>query len=253
VETRLHDPNSQVWVLDPLALTLEGELASGNLVLTHQDVIFIPTAERFVDVQGTAIPGRYELLASETLGDILRLAGTVNYHADLANAVVRRYDDQGCLTRIVVNLFPALDDLSVIEQFPLCNRDRIDVLPREERIFVLGEVNEAGAFGFHEDSTVLDYIAQAKGETPDAHLAWIAIIRQSRDRRFIGTPAQVTQVNFKEIHKGLPLCEDIALLPGDVIYVPPKGFDFEVAEIISAIGTVVTAYAVSTRDGNSSD
>lgn len=243
--------DSQVWVIDPLALTVEGELSRYNIELERNDVIYVPTAERFVEVRGVANPGRYELLGDETLGDILRLAGSISYTADLINTVITRFDDCGNVERLVFNLFPALDQPQLIEDFQLQNRDVIRIVPREQRVFVLGEVNLAGAFEFVEDSTVLDYVALAGGETPSAHLAWIAIIRQGRNRLDQLNQAEVIQVNFKEIHKGLPLCTDVSLLPGDVIYVPPKGARFELSNVLQAVSTMVTSFAVFDSASNS--
>ncbi|MBN2083386.1 polysaccharide biosynthesis/export family protein [bacterium] len=242
IEARQKD--SQVLVVDPLKMMVEGELSANNIALMRHDVIYIPTPERFVEIRGVANPGRYELLQEETLGEILRLAGSVSYHTDLINTVIRRFDEYGNLERLIFNLFPALDQPQLIADFKLQNRDIIKLVPREERIFVLGEVNAAGAFEFIEDSTVLDYIAEAGGNTPSAHMAWIAIIRQGRNRLEQLNQAEVIQVNFKEIHKGLPLCTDIALIPGDVIYLPPKGEVFNLPEILSAVSTAVTTFAV---------
>jgi protein involved in polysaccharide export with SLBB domain len=245
--------DSQVWVVDPLQLTVEGELSQYNFLLQRRDVIYIPTPERFVDVGGVAVPGRYELLGDETLGDILRLAGSVSYTSDLINTVITRYDDCGNLERLVFNLFPALDQPELIADFKLQNRDIIRIVPRENRVFVLGEVKLAGAFDFVEDSTVLDYIALAGGETPEAHLTWIAIIRQGRNRLDQLNQAEVIQANFKEIHKGLPLCTDISLLPGDVIYVPPKGESFNLSNVLQALGSLVTTFAVVDSANNGSN
>lgn len=245
--------DSQVWVIDPLQLTVEGELSQYDFLLQRHDVIYIPAPERFVDVSGVAVPGRYELLGDESLGDILRLAGSVNYTSDLINTVITRYDDCGNLERLVFNLFPALDQPDLIADFKLQNRDIIRIVPRENRIFVLGEVKLAGAFDFVEDSTILDYIALAGGETPEANLGWIAIIRQGRNRLDQLNQAQVIQVNFKEIHKGLPLCSDVSLLPGDVIYLPPKGESFNLSNILQAIGTLVTTFAVVDTANNGSN
>lgn len=253
IEQRKKNPETKIWIIDPLQVLLEGDLSQFNIALQDRDVVFIPTPERFVIIHGVSRPGTYELIANEDLGEILRLAGTLNYRADLSNAVIQRYDDCGNLQRIIVNLYPALDDLSAAECVKLENRDVISIMPRENRIFVFGMVNEAGAFDFREDGTVWDYIALAKGETPDAHLTWIAIIRQSRNRQLHGDAPEIIRVNFKEVHKGFPSYEDYALLPGDVIYVPPKGKGFQVNEIIQAAGTVITGIAISDSLNSSSD
>jgi protein involved in polysaccharide export with SLBB domain len=245
IADRQADPASRIWVIDPLQITQEGQLSRYNLALQDKDVLYVPAPERFVDIKGLARPGRYELLAEETLGDVLRLAGSPDYDRDLANVVVQRYDHTGCLSRLILNLYPGLDDLSRVASFKLENRDRIGIYPVEQRVFVLGEVNEAGAFPFVEDSTVLDYLAQAKGETNMAHLAWIAIIRQGRDRLNPGSPPEVIRVNFKELHAGYPSCADFSLLPGDVIYVPPKGKELGATELLQTVGTLVNGFAVA--------
>ncbi len=244
VDQRKRDPATSVSIIDPLFLTTEGELSRYNIALRDKDVVYIPTPEQYVTLTGTTNVGRFELMAGETLGDMLRLAGTLDYSADLVNSVIYRFDNWGNLERLILNLHPALSDLSTISDFELHNRDIISIVPRENRIFVLGEVNVAGAFGFREDQNVLDYIAEAGGETPEAHLTWIAIIRQNRDRLNPQIASEVIRVNFKEIHKGFPLCTDIFLQPGDVIYVPPKGKSFEFGEILSTMSTLITGYAV---------
>jgi protein involved in polysaccharide export with SLBB domain len=250
IAERQADPASQVWVVDPLTLTVEGELSANNLELRDRDVVYIPSPQRLVQIIGVMRAGYYELLDGETLGDLLRWAGSVSFNADLANTVIKRYDDHGRLNRVILNLNPALDDLGAISDFQLENRDQVVISGYEQRVFVLGAVNQAGVFDFAEDSTVLDYIAQAGGEDEKANLAWIAIIRQQRDRLHPLAPAAVIQANFKEIHAGLPFCSDIFIEPGDVIYVPPKGFEFKFSDIISTVGTVVTGFAVVDNSQN---
>ncbi len=242
IADRQADPASNIWVIDPLKITREGQLSQYNLALQDKDVLYVPAAERFIDLTGVARAGRYELLSEETLGDVLQLAGAPDYNRDLANAVVQRYSSTGCLSRMILNLYPGLDDLSQIASFKLQNRDHIGIYPVEQRIFVLGEVKQGGAFQFVEDSTVLDYIAQAEGETPDAHLAWIAVIRQNRDRLNATAPAEVIRVNFKELHAGYPSCTDFSLLPGDVIYVAPKGHELSTSDILTSVGTLVSGF-----------
>ena len=59
-------------------------------------------------------------------------------------------------------------------------------------------------------------------------------------------------MNFKQIHKGLPNCTDISILPGDVVYVPPKGFQFELTNVLQAVGTAVTGFTLAKKTGTSS-
>ncbi len=244
VSERLQDPKCKVQVVDPLALSRDGELSQFNLNLQDKDVVFIPSPERFVDVSSEQNPRRIELLEEETLGAILRLIGSVNFDFDLANTVVQRYDKSGQLTRVVVNLYKALDDVSQISSFKLQNRDKILFIPQELRVFVLGEVKLAGAFDYKPNSTVLDYISLAGGGTELAHLTWIAVIRQPRDLLDPGAAPEVFTINFRDIHAGRE-SGYVMLMPGDVIYVPPKGYEFRIQDVLVPINTIISGYAAA--------
>lgn len=257
IEERKRDPASTVAVLDPLRAAREGELSAVNVVLEPGDLVYVPTAERFVEIEGTTLAGRYELLDEKTLGEVLRLAGTVDYQGDLANTVVERVDASGARLYWYVDLLPAMDKVSAIASFEVQSGDVIRIAAQERRVFVLGEVNVAGAFEHEYDMVVTDYLALAQGMTREANTGWLAIIRQPRDRRFPVQPAHVMQVNFKEIQKGHRLPNDYSILPGDVIYVPPKGFRFSFRDIIQTVSSGVSAVAVisslSDSGGNSSN
>lgn len=251
IAARLESPESSVWVIDPLELTLEGNISELNIQLANHDVIYLPTPRQSVDLLGVSRSGRYELLPGETLGDILRLTGSHNILTDLSNTMVRRYGSDGELSQWILNLDPAADNAAAAA-FELQHNDVVQIATRENRVFVLGEVFESGAFDFRTDATVLDYISLAKGHTPDANLAWIAIIRPSRNRTEPLEQADIVRVNFKEIHKGHPLATDIHPLPGDVIYVPPKGYEFKFENIVQAYSSLMTTFAVieSTNDSS---
>jgi hypothetical protein len=224
-----------------------------NIELHDGDVIYIPAPERYVDISGVAKPGRIELLTEQTLGDVLRLTGSVQYDKDLRNAVVERFAPDGRLVQLYYNVYPLLQDAANMAGFVLQNRDKISFLAPERRIFVLGEVLEGGAFSFQPDSTVLDYIALAKSHTPTANMAWIAIIRQNRDRLDPFAAAEVIRVNFKELHHGECLAANYFPLPGDVIYVPPKGDEFKLTDIFAALDPVVSGYAIAQRSSDNSN
>lgn len=250
IAERLQSPDSRVWVVDPLELTLEGNISELNIQLANHDVVYLPSPEQSVDLLGVSRAGRYELLPGETLGDILRLTGSHNILTDLSNTMVRRYDSNGELSQWILNLDRDAADLEAAAGFELQHNDVVQVATRENRVFVLGEVFESGAFEFRTDATVLDYISLAKGHTPDANMAWIALIRPQRNRAEPLEPADIVRVNFKEIHKGNPLASDIYPLPGDVVYVPPKGYEFKFENIVQAYSSVITSFAVIENSNN---
>jgi polysaccharide export outer membrane protein len=84
-----------------------------------------------------------------------------------------------------------------------------------KEVYILGEVNNAMLFAYREDMPMSRTLAQAEGFTPDADLKRVHIIRGS-----LYNPT-VIMINFEEVIKGN--AREVALEPGDIIYVPPTG------------------------------
>ncbi|MCC7479093.1 polysaccharide biosynthesis/export family protein [bacterium] len=251
IEKCRQDSACSVEVYDPLLAAREANPAALAVPLLPGDIVYLPTPLRSVTVFGVAQPGRYELLEEENLADVLRLAGTVDLNSDLCNAIIER--DDGCCNQaqLYVDIASGMNHLEELAAFEVQDRDIIRIQPRERRIFVLGEVQQAGAFDYAYDSLVTDYLAQAGGMTGDANTGWLALIRGNRDRRYPLEPAEVIQVNFKEIQKGHEMPNDYRLLPGDTIYVPPKGASFSFSQVISSLTSGFAIFKLF-DDGNGS-
>ena len=84
-----------------------------------------------------------------------------------------------------------------------------------KEVYILGEVNNAMLFAYREDMPMSRTLAQAEGFTPDADLKRVHIVRGS-----LHNPT-VIMINFEEVLKGN--AREVALEPGDIIYVPPTG------------------------------
>lgn len=84
-----------------------------------------------------------------------------------------------------------------------------------KEVYILGEVTNAMMFAYREDMPMSRTLAQAEGFTPDADLKRIHIVRGS-----LHNPT-VIMINFEEVLKGN--AREVALEPGDIIYVPPTG------------------------------
>jgi len=99
-----------------------------------------------------------------------------------------------------------------------------------KEVYILGEVNNPMLFAFREDMSVTRTLAQAEGFTPDADLKRIHIIRGS-----LHNPT-VYMINYRAVLEGE--AREIALEPGDVVYVPPTGltsFSRAIDKIIPAV------------------
>lgn len=84
----------------------------------------------------------------------------------------------------------------------------------DQRIFVFGEVYDAGAYDLRGSSTVLDAVAEAGGITYNGRNDSIILIRQQPDGMFSGT-----RVNLQDLLAGRP-AENMVLRPRDIVYVP---------------------------------
>ncbi len=249
IEERKKDPLSKVYIIDPLVAVLHGDTESANPTLKPGDVIFVPAPEKSVEIYGVAKPGVYELLEEETLGDLLYLAGSVDFGADLKNSIVERRDENGRLKRLVVNLSGSKEGVKQAESFPLMGGDVVRIIPYERRVFVLGEVFRAGAFAYSPNMTIADYLALAGGMTDNANTGWLQIIRHPRELAKPQKPTEVITVNFKKLQKGHPPPVDYSILPGDVIYVPPKGFKMTYPMVVQTVATLLTGFGMIETGG----
>lgn len=83
-----------------------------------------------------------------------------------------------------------------------------------QRIYIVGEVNHAGAFALVPNMTVLEALSSAGGCSPFAKQTKIYILRVE-DGHEIRRP-----FNFKEVLSGQQMQQNILLKPGDTIVVP---------------------------------
>ncbi|MFV1958818.1 MAG: polysaccharide biosynthesis/export family protein [Planctomycetota bacterium] len=86
-----------------------------------------------------------------------------------------------------------------------------------DRVFVLGEVNEAQAVNLVGPLTLTQAIAEAKGfDEETAQKAQVRLVRLGPDGR-----PQVSMIDVKAILSGY--ARDVPLRRGDLVYVPAKG------------------------------
>jgi polysaccharide export outer membrane protein len=83
-----------------------------------------------------------------------------------------------------------------------------------QRIYILGEVGRAGAYGLLPGMTVLQALSNAGGFTPFANLKNIYVLRQDSGKQ------QKLLFNYKEVISGKKSEQNIELKPGDTIIVP---------------------------------
>lgn len=194
-----------------------------NPFLLDNDVIFVPLTGKVVQIAGAVKrPGSYELIKERNIADLLKVAGGfesgVSEHTPIK--VIRYVGGKK-------NLIDVENDPSALRGFELAGADVVVVphvltedtqfdynvarlpgdnplfLPSyEERVFVLGAVENAGPYAFSPYYNIRQYLTLAGGTTKLAKLKKIRVI--TVDGKTIKA-ANNTKVN-----------------PGDTIVVPEK-------------------------------
>lgn len=208
--------------VDLLSFKLFGNL-DANPYLLDNDVIFVPLRDRVVEIEGAIKrPGYYELKNERTLQDVVKLAGgfTAGVGAPIPIKVIR-YDHGGKElldienTEASRNHFAVVDADVIFIPHILTEKNIFDYniarLPGEhqlfypsydERVFVLGAVDQPGPYPFSPYYNVRQYLTLAGGTTKLAKVKKIKIIQTDGK---IAKPDNRTPIN-----------------PGDTIVVPEK-------------------------------
>jgi protein involved in polysaccharide export with SLBB domain len=162
--------------------------------------------------------GRYRLKGKVSILEAISEVGGFERDANIAAIKLTRRNGQ----TLTLDLFKAMNQGDVSQNVNLDDGDLV-FIPRitkaENRIFVFGEVVKPGAYPFEgSTSRVFDVIAQAGGVT---------VFADERETRVVrGDPAnpQILIANLKSLIEEGDQTQNMALLNGDLIYVPRSGW-----------------------------
>lgn len=150
-------------------------------------------------------PGVYRMRNNFTLVEAISAAGGVGQAAYLSGAYVVRNGEI-----LLVNFYELIRKGNAEENIPLLSGDLIYIPDDEEqRVFVLGEVNNQTAVAMRERMTLFEAVAEAGGFTRDAETDSIIVMRGN-----LSEP-EVMKVNAEGMH----LEANILLERGDIVYV----------------------------------
>jgi polysaccharide biosynthesis/export protein len=175
-----------------------------------------------------------------TLGpdDVLRI--TVYDHPDLSHEVTVAPD--GSLTYPLIGKFRAagLNVEALEQQLVRSLADGYVVNPqvavtvtryRGRHVYVIGAVQNPGVYPLQHNATLLEFISQAGGVTPEA--GWsVVLVRAGESANDSGSLTPAGQKNATALHIDLDklfagqLPQPIHLASGDTIYVPRVGYFF---------------------------
>jgi polysaccharide export outer membrane protein len=155
-------------------------------------------------------PGVFHMRNDYTLVEAISAAGGVASDAYLGGAYAVR--DREIL---LVNFYKLIEEGNMGENIPLMPNDVIYIPDnKEQRVFVLGEVNKQSAIPTRDGLTLLAAIAEAGGFTHDANKGAILVMRGN-----LSEP-QIMRIDAKR----MDLSANVPLERGDIIYVASSGF-----------------------------
>jgi len=129
---------------------------------------------------------------------------------------------------VSVNIFEMINHNALKENINLDDKDTIIVGQGVSRVYVIGEVKQAGPISYLMNASYTDYIAEAGGLNNTAEKNNIGIIRRTKDKNMI------YRVSMDESYL-LNNKDQITLLPGDIIYVA-RSFMADWKDLSSILG-----------------
>jgi polysaccharide export outer membrane protein len=155
-------------------------------------------------------PGVFHMRSDFTLVEAISSAGGITPDAYLGGAYVVRDGEI-----LLVNFYKLIEKGNMGENIPLMPNDVVYIPDnKEQRVFVLGEVNKQSAIPTRDGLTLLAAIAEAGGFTHDANKGAIIVMRGN-----LSEP-QIMKIDAKR----MDLTANIPLRRGDIIYVASSGF-----------------------------
>jgi len=202
-----------------------GRDPEGNPLVAPNDSIFVPVAQTGVQIKGRIrYAGLYELVAGETIGDLLELAGGMSAGANRRAVTVTRIDESGgyAITKV---------DLAAATDFAVRDGDIVSIPSAGDNAPMI--VAEGALFGktldpeepakvpesplvvqvpYSPGITLLGVLDALGGPTPTAEADRSFILRGSSGRKI--------PVDVAALWKGRDASADLPLEPGDRIVVP---------------------------------
>jgi len=186
-------------------------------------------------------PGSYRLRGKTTVLEILTTAGGAKENANLKNVSFRRKSGESS----TLNLYKAIlqGDQS---QNPVLDDGDLVFLPTisetGNRVYVFGEVNKPGAYTFAgSEIRLLDIISEAGGATINAAEYETRVVRGDETR------PEIIAANLRSLVEQGDRSQNVALVNGDLIYVPRSGIgnvNRFIEQIFPSLRAIATATAI---------
>jgi polysaccharide export outer membrane protein len=195
------------------AVVIQERLVAAHYMIHPQVLVSIDQyATQNISILGEVkAPGAYPIGTPRSILDVLALAGGLSTAAD-RNILVERHGDA---THPVHYTFSNDAGRAIADQV-LVNPGDTVVVPKAGIVYVLGDVNHPGGYVMANNEskmTMLEALALAGGLTKTAKQGHARLIRRTADGTFTDRELSVGDLQTGKL-------PDIAMLPGDVLYVP---------------------------------
>jgi protein involved in polysaccharide export with SLBB domain len=209
-----------------------------NVLLRPDDIILINAldeSQTTIQVIGeVAKPGAVVIPRNGSLAMVLGQVQPIPARAYLSAAKIERNGET-----IPVDLSRWPRDGQIDSDVKLQAGDRL-IIPENKRLYAIyGPIGKSGTQIYPDDRklTVLSALADAGGNTEGLELQSVQVIRPSRTE---GTPPTVIKVDVKDMLQKGELANDVAILPGDIIYVPAakRRRGLSPSEILGFLGAI---------------
>ena len=209
---------------------------SENIILKDDDIIFIPAAEKRVEVNGEfKRNGLFELKEGEMLSDLIRFAGGFTENSYLSKTQIYRKTQQGFQISDVA--FAQLTSTPLINGDEIRNKQILSTF--ENRVTISGSVYRPGDYEWQPGLTLYDLIMKADSILPDAFQNRGIITRYNPD-----LTTSAISFNLEEI---VSRKSNLELFPEDVILIKSH-FELKEQPYISVNGEVLKSGKFSWSD-----
>ena len=210
---------------------------SPDVKLEPGDVLFVPAADKRIVVLGQVTrPGAYDFLDGQRVSNLLAGAGGITPQAAPKRAFIVRDGEQ-----IPVDVEKVLNG-ETEANIPLQAGDMMVVPESQDRIAVLGAVNRPGTYQFDQAKglKLVDAIGLAGGQQPEVgDLSQVGIVRIQ------GGKTKTIASDLTKALSGKDMSQNMALQPGDIVYVPEKGMTLnKAAQIFNVFSAVKYIFGI---------
>ncbi len=214
-----------------LARVMSGTDAKANLLLLPGDILVVrEVVQAAVQIQimgEVAHPGAFGIPANASIVTVLSAAGGPTPRAALSKTVITHNGQ----TR-TVDLSGFLTEGKVSENVKLETGDTLFIPENRLSYSVYGAVAHTGLQVYPDNQKIsaLTALSLAGGQGPGANLKAVSVIHPSKD----GKP-DIKTINLEDVIKKGDISKDVALQPGDILYIPSHKSGPSFAGFLSAL------------------